>query len=355
MALLLLSATSEVEVSEATAVYTGFGFSVMVVDDEGRRVGRLTVPRWVVRSALGVAAIALAGNVALIGHYTVLRRAQVAGVSAPIEQAASAEVAVAPAALDQRPPTDPPPAPVDAATVREELAAVRQQLAAARGQLAQKGRTLEPLERRIAEIRDEIRGWDGLHAAILKPLANEVRVRPVGGSERTRGKHEGPLDAVNSVLSIVRHESNRLRGLARITRETGEFLASVPSRAPLRAAINSGFGMRPDPFGVGGRQFHAGIDFSASTGTPVSAAAGGVVRVAGTASGYGNTILLDHGRGFETRYGHLHSIGVTPGQRVERGQPIGLSGNTGRSTAPHLHYEVLVDGRPVDPRRLIRN
>ena len=82
---------------------------------------------------------------------------------------------------------------------------------------------------------------------------------------------------------------------------------------------------------------------------------GGVVMVAGTAAGYGNTVWLDHGRGFETRYAHLDSIRVAKGQRVERGQPIGLSGNTGRSTAPHLHYEVLVDGRPVDPRRLIRN
>jgi murein DD-endopeptidase MepM/ murein hydrolase activator NlpD len=101
-------------------------------------------------------------------------------------------------------------------------------------------------------------------------------------------------------------------------------------------------------------EFHAGIDLAAATGTPVKATAPGVVRFAGAAAGYGNSVVLDHGTGVESRYGHLDTVGVARGQRVERGQAIGLSGNTGRSTAPHLHYEVIVDGRPVDPRRLAR-
>jgi murein DD-endopeptidase MepM/ murein hydrolase activator NlpD len=79
------------------------------------------------------------------------------------------------------------------------------------------------------------------------------------------------------------------------------------------------------------------------------------VRFAGSAGGYGNVVILDHGRGIESRYGHLQTIDVARGQRVERDQRIGLTGNTGRSTAPHLHYEVLVAGKPVDPRQLSRD
>jgi murein DD-endopeptidase MepM/ murein hydrolase activator NlpD len=105
---------------------------------------------------------------------------------------------------------------------------------------------------------------------------------------------------------------------------------------------------------TGKPEFHSGIDLAAGSGTPVKATAGGTVRFAGAAEGYGNSVILDHGAGVESRYGHLQTVGVARGQRVERGQLIGLSGNTGRSTAPHLHYEVLVDGRPVDPRRLAR-
>ena len=341
----------------------GSGFSVLIVEDDGRRTRRFSVPRWVVRASIGLATIAMVGNVALIGHYTMLRRAQggaTAQAIAALDQGPTGELAPGaqpPASLEpSHPASQAAPTPADpTASVAEELASTRRQLAAAREQLAQKIRILEPVERRLVEVREEIRGWDGLHAAILKPLGGEPRGRAAGGSERGRGRSEGTaLEVVNTVLATVRQESHRLRAIARVTRETGEFLASVPSRSPMRTAINSGFGMRRDPFGGGGQQFHAGIDFAAATGTPVSAAAGGIVRVAGTATGYGNTVLLDHGRGFETRYGHLHSIGVTTGQRVERGQAIGLSGNTGRSTAPHLHYEVLVDGRPVDPRRLIR-
>jgi murein DD-endopeptidase MepM/ murein hydrolase activator NlpD len=130
-------------------------------------------------------------------------------------------------------------------------------------------------------------------------------------------------------------------------------LAALPSRLPLRGGLNSAFGPRLSPW-TGLPEFHNGVDVAAAPGTPVKATGGGVVRFAGTAPGYGNTVLVDHGSGIETRYGHLQSVGVARGQRVERGQPIGLSGNTGRSTAPHLHYEVLVDGKPVDPRRFTR-
>jgi murein DD-endopeptidase MepM/ murein hydrolase activator NlpD len=162
------------------------------------------------------------------------------------------------------------------------------------------------------------------------------------------------LTQIEELLAHVREESQRLRALARVTRETGSVLAALPSRLPLRSALNSGFGPRVSPW-TGAPEFHAGIDLAAAPGTPVKATAPGVVRFAGAATGYGTSVLLEHGHGIESRYGHLQTLAVAKGQRVERGQLVGLTGNTGRSTAPHLHYEVLVDGRPVDPRRLARD
>jgi murein DD-endopeptidase MepM/ murein hydrolase activator NlpD len=144
-----------------------------------------------------------------------------------------------------------------------------------------------------------------------------------------------------------------LRALAHVTRETGGVLAALPPKLPLRSGINSPFGPRVSPW-TGQPEFHAGVDLAAAAGTPVTATAGGVVKFAGAGDSYGQNVVLEHGSGVESRYGHLQKLTVVRGQRVERGQLIGLSGNTGRSTAPHLHYEVMVNGRPVDPRRLAR-
>lgn len=214
---------------------------------------------------------------------------------------------------------------------------------------------LPPIRRRLAELRDEMIEWETLHVAIRKPLGGQQRaaVVGIGGpalAARTAGKK---LDDLDVLLAHVREESRRLRALAHVTRETGGVLAALPSRLPLRGGINSAFGPRLSPW-TGAPEFHAGVDLAAGPGTPVKATSAGVVRFAGTAEGYGQSIILDHGAGIESRFGHLQKIGVARGQRVERGQLIGLTGNTGRSTAPHLHYEVRVDGRPVDPRRLTR-
>jgi len=125
---------------------------------------------------------------------------------------------------------------------------------------------------------------------------------------------------------------------------------SVPADKPVRtAAFTSGFGVRSDPFGAGAAR-HMGIDLAGPLGTPIYATADGVVTAAAwNSGGYGNLIKLDHGRGIETRYGHLSAILVGPGQRVTRGQLIGRMGSTGRSTGSHLHYEVRIDGRAVNP------
>lgn len=132
-------------------------------------------------------------------------------------------------------------------------------------------------------------------------------------------------------------------------------MVSIPSAKPVSSAVSltSGFGVRSDPF-RGGAAMHAGVDIPGPIGTPIYATADGVVGRTGWVGGYGNMVELEHGRGIETRYGHLSSIIATPGARVKRGQLIGLMGSTGRSTGSHLHYEVRLDGRAVNPTPFLR-
>lgn len=126
-------------------------------------------------------------------------------------------------------------------------------------------------------------------------------------------------------------------------------MLSVPALKPVRNfALTSGFGVRYDPFN-GGAAMHSGIDMAGPVGEPIYATADGVVEKAGWGGGYGNMIDIGHGRGIETRYGHLSKILVTEGQHVKRGDLIARMGSTGRSTGSHLHYEVRIDGHAVNP------
>jgi murein DD-endopeptidase MepM/ murein hydrolase activator NlpD len=127
----------------------------------------------------------------------------------------------------------------------------------------------------------------------------------------------------------------------------------VPSLWPVRGQITAGFGQRLDPFSGEG-VFHSGVDISAAYGTRVEASADGIVLQAGPESGYGNEILIDHGFGLTTKYGHLSKIFVVVGQEVKRGQGIGAVGMTGKATGPHLHYEVIVSDTPVNPTKYLR-
>jgi murein DD-endopeptidase MepM/ murein hydrolase activator NlpD len=125
---------------------------------------------------------------------------------------------------------------------------------------------------------------------------------------------------------------------------------AVPSQKPVKEfRYTSGFGVRGNPFSGHGGEMHPGMDMAAPTGTPVYATADGIVSRAERAGGYGNLVQLEHGKGLETRYGHLSRILVHDGQRVHRGDLIALVGSTGRSTGSHLHYEVRIDGRAVNP------
>ncbi|HUQ33786.1 MAG TPA: M23 family metallopeptidase, partial [Pyrinomonadaceae bacterium] len=131
--------------------------------------------------------------------------------------------------------------------------------------------------------------------------------------------------------------------------KAGAALSSVPSIWPVVGSLRSGVGTRSNPFGGSSIEFHKGQDIAAPTGTPVSVTADGVIIIAGWVKGYGNGIYVDHGNGITTRYGHLSRIDVVVGQTVKQGERIGLVGSTGRSTGPHLHYEVRINGEPTSP------
>jgi murein DD-endopeptidase MepM/ murein hydrolase activator NlpD len=125
--------------------------------------------------------------------------------------------------------------------------------------------------------------------------------------------------------------------------------SNIPSIWPVAGLLRSGFGVRSNPFGGSSREFHKGQDIVAPMGAPVIATADGTVTIAGWLRGYGRVVYIDHGNGITTRYGHLSRIDVEVGQTVRRGEQLGLVGSTGRSTGPHLHYEVLIDGRATNP------
>jgi murein DD-endopeptidase MepM/ murein hydrolase activator NlpD len=124
---------------------------------------------------------------------------------------------------------------------------------------------------------------------------------------------------------------------------------SLPSGMPVSArTMTSSFGMRRHPM-LGGHRMHSGIDLAAPTGSPIVATSDGVVSAAGWNGGLGLAVALEHGGGLQTRFGHMSQLAVVPGQQVRRGQVIGYVGSTGRSTGPHLHYEMRVNGRAVNP------
>jgi murein DD-endopeptidase MepM/ murein hydrolase activator NlpD len=158
------------------------------------------------------------------------------------------------------------------------------------------------------------------------------------------------VDVISKALAI---QSKSLDEILKLAKEKNSLLSAIPAIQPVRnenlKQVASGFGYRNDPF-TKVRKFHEGMDFSAKTGTPIFATGDGVVqRADNSASGYGNHIVIRHGFGYETLYGHLSKYKCRPGQRVKRGDIIGYVGSTGRSEAPHLHYEVHKNNEVVNP------
>jgi len=157
---------------------------------------------------------------------------------------------------------------------------------------------------------------------------------------------------LNNINARVAYQFKSYDAIVKLIKNQDVKLASIPAIQPVSnkelTRIASGFGMRIDPV-YGTPKMHKGLDFTAPQGTPIYATGDGQVSVAGPESGFGNHVEINHGYGYETLYGHMVRIKVRSGQRVKRGEVIGWVGSTGKSTGPHCHYEVHINGREVDP------
>ena len=158
------------------------------------------------------------------------------------------------------------------------------------------------------------------------------------------------LDVEEGFAARIQRASSNMNAMRTLTLAASQLPISRPTN---QQAQTSSYGIRRDPF-TGAPAFHSGLDFSGPSNTPIYATGPGVVSFTGVRSGYGNVIEIDHGSGLKTRYAHLRTISVAVGQRVGIGTRIGGMGSTGRSTGPHLHYEVWVNGRAQNPLRFLR-
>ena len=216
----------------------------------------------------------------------------------------------------------------------------------------------------IEEALSDVENRDNnIYRVYFNTASIDDEVRKAGFNDKNRYKElEGynnsdlviksskKVDVLSKQLSI---QSKSLDEILKLAKAKDKFLVSIPAIQPVKNEqlrhMASGFGYRTDPF-TKARKFHAGMDFSAPNGTPIFATADGVVaRADAGASGYGNHVVINHGYGYETLYGHLSRYNCRPGKKVKRGDIIGYVGSTGRSQAPHLHYEVHKNGEVVNP------
>ncbi len=204
---------------------------------------------------------------------------------------------------------------------------------------------------------------DNIYRVIFEaqPIPKEVREAGYGGVDRystLEGYSNSQLlietaKKLDKLTSEIYVQSKSFDEVYKMARNKEKMLASIPAIQPVKnldlKRISSYYGYRIDPI-YKVKKFHAGVDFSAPKGTPIYATGDGkVIRVKHSKRGYGNSIIIDNGYGYHTLFGHLSAFKVKKGQKVKRGQIIGLVGNTGKSTAPHLHYEIRKNNRTVNP------
>ena len=286
--------------------------SLLLVHGDGTRVLRVSLSRWVAYATFGLCAAIMAVMAGLAGHYVLL--------------------------LQQS-----------------------DQMAGLRRSLADQHALLASFQTRIAAIRRELGEWKAVHSRMSEAFAPEAGTHDettgIGGARTdvpvaTTDVALRPEDELALLATGVAEEGPRLRALGHVVSRAGKFMSKLPVSWPVRGSMNSGFGPRRSPWS-GAQETHEGSDIGSPFGTPVSAPAAGTVVAADAHGDYGNHVMIDHGNGVRSLYGHLKEIDVKVGQQVEKGQVVGLVGSTGRSTGPHLHYELLVQGSPVDPRGFI--
>jgi murein DD-endopeptidase MepM/ murein hydrolase activator NlpD len=225
-------------------------------------------------------------------------------------------------------------------TATGELTTEIQSLQAAIGQLgdaaAVDSATARAMDRLPAIVKSRAAGGPRTPATLFTPA--------VRTPEDTFGVVRDLLYSLESRLQVVQSDVARRQALA----------AATPSIWPAEGWLTDSFGRRKDPF-TGEPEYHTGLDISADKGEPVYATANGTVDTAAASGSYGNMVVINHGFGISTRYAHLDHFNVRPGQTVRRGDVVGFAGSTGRATGDHVHYEVLVYGRQLNPLQFLMN
>jgi murein DD-endopeptidase MepM/ murein hydrolase activator NlpD len=283
-------------------------FNLLVVHDDGRRIARVTLPRWLILSVLSFFVIVPVSVAVIYTDYLRLRSQR--------------------ASLD-------------------ELAA----------RVVEQQGVIDATQSKMRQVRAEIDGWREMQARIWEPFGPEngfsKRITGIGGGTGPARMAETSDraaigDELDRLTDIVKEEGDNLRALERFLGRATRVLAALPSRWPVRGQVNSGYGSRVSPWSARS-EFHSGLDIGAPVGTQVRAPAPGTVVFAGVHAEYGQTLIVDHGHDTKSLYGHLSKLNVTVNQKIQRGAVVALTGNTGRSSGPHLHYEVQVKGQAVNP------
>ncbi|HKJ04929.1 MAG TPA: peptidoglycan DD-metalloendopeptidase family protein [Geopsychrobacteraceae bacterium] len=284
-------------------------FTLMIIPDNGQQVRRMVIPRWMLVACLVVGSLSLSVIGYVASDYTVLNSNQ-----------------------------------IELMRLQAENSEQRQEF--------------QRLAMDFSDLRQELVILSETDAAIrlsadLNSQTDEMPVG-IGGAPET--------DELNN-LSELQKQINDMRLAIDLRRQSQEEIKSLlndqqslsgstPQGWPTKGWLTSYFGMRKSPY-TGRPKNHEGLDIAANTGTPVLATADGVVARVETSAGYGKTVILDHGYGYRTLYAHNSKFLVKRGQKVSRGDKIAEVGNTGRSTGPHLHYEILLNSVPIDPRKTL--
>lgn len=303
-------------------------FTILIVPDHRSRVRRITLGHKIlVRAGMVLGAMALLGAGMFVHYLSVVGRAS------------------------------------QAVTLQDENLALKSQLRLVQEKISYISETLERVERFDAKLRVITQLNDPERNLAIGPVNAPPGVReeePVGGVATMSDEAGLPAGDELALLSAqlenlsteAESQEASLHDLGSYFEDQKELLASTPSIWPARGWVTSDFGMRLDPY-TAERVMHKGLDIASLPGTPVFSPADGVVVFNGTEGGYGKVVVLDHGFGVKTRFAHLMDTYVHIGDSIKRGQKIAAVGNTGRSTGPHVHYEVRVNGLPENPRKFI--
>lgn len=306
-------------------------FSIIVIPSNSHETRRMEIPRWYIRAAvsvlagvLGLSLVSVWGWVHYRGAYIATEDIRIQNVAFDQERSALISKLTALEQVVSR---------VDRFATKMESGSDNkgqlQQLQAGIGPVAEE--TSLPQLPSLAGLPGSTFGMDKAHPKIAM---NEFTVK-VGGLKETADQVE-----------------QRLQRVYELKQDKVSYWASVPTLWPVQGFVTSGFGYRHAPL-AGASRFHEGIDIAGPVGTPIKAPADGVVTFAGYKNGLGKVVVVDHGYGISTMYGHNATIDVAEGDRVKRGTLISSIGMTGRTTGPHLHYQVMVDGVPIDPMKYI--